>query len=284
MRKSRAKSTCFCKACKGTFATENFGNSRSRYCQNCREKTKHANSLKVKRAYRQRKNPRADWSRQLQRKYGISVDQYEYLLGCHGPCCSICGNETRLYLDHNHQTGELRGFLCFNCNTALGNFKDSKDVLMNAVYYLKGFRKVDFTMALKQQKTTKNNQISTQGPVDADEGYNPSGLPSNPSDEIFQGRALPIIPAQDVTGRRDFTIPTKPTLHHADGLDGAAEVVTTNERRFNAGLTDSPPYPGSQRDDDDHANYGAPTGVNKQPYSAGSNTSKTLNGVEIYGT
>ena len=39
--------------------------------------------------------------------------------------------------DHNHDTGEFRGWLCHSCNRALGNFKDRTDLLENALQYLK---------------------------------------------------------------------------------------------------------------------------------------------------
>ena len=42
--------------------------------------------------------------------------------------CAICGREPRpdisLHLDHDHETGQLRGILCFRCNNALGDFDD----------------------------------------------------------------------------------------------------------------------------------------------------------------
>lgn len=37
-----------------------------------------------------------------------------------------------------HSTGEVRGLLCSQCNTGLGNFKDSTDLLIKEINYLKG--------------------------------------------------------------------------------------------------------------------------------------------------
>ena len=39
-------------------------------------------------------------------------------------------------LDHNHGTGEFRGFLCDSCNTGLGKFKDDPELLNRAINYL----------------------------------------------------------------------------------------------------------------------------------------------------
>jgi hypothetical protein len=59
--------------------------------------------------------------------------------------CDICGaRETltrgghvrRLNIDHDHQTGALRGVLCSRCNTALGMFGDDPAKLRAAAAYL----------------------------------------------------------------------------------------------------------------------------------------------------
>ncbi len=55
--------------------------------------------------------------------------------------CKICdsgpvGNANRLSLDHDHETGNFRGFLCGNCNTALGLLKDNIEILNKCIEYL----------------------------------------------------------------------------------------------------------------------------------------------------
>lgn len=145
-------------------------------------------------------------------------------------------------------------------------------------------------MAFKQQSQTKKPSpgLETQGPVMADLGNDPVTLPPNPSDQIFEGRALPIRGPQATTGRRDFSIPVKPTLHYRDGLDGAAETVTVNERRFNQnteageGEAEQPPYASGM--DWDHDEFGAAPGTDKNKYSKGANPEYTENGQWIRGT
>ena len=51
--------------------------------------------------------------------------------------CEICGsNEKTLHVDHDHSTGEIRGVLCFLCNSAIGKLKDSAALLRKAAEYI----------------------------------------------------------------------------------------------------------------------------------------------------
>ncbi len=55
--------------------------------------------------------------------------------------CEMCGVpemelNKKLQMDHNHETGEFRGFLCGKCNKALGLLNDSRELLTNALRYL----------------------------------------------------------------------------------------------------------------------------------------------------
>lgn len=57
-------------------------------------------------------------------------------LAPHGPC-EICGKECVFVLDHDHATRIFRGWLCTNCNTALGKLGDTVAGLERAITYLK---------------------------------------------------------------------------------------------------------------------------------------------------
>ncbi|GAU66220.1 endonuclease [Streptomyces sp. NBRC 110611] len=52
--------------------------------------------------------------------------------------CVICLDAEPVHVDHDHETGKVRGVLCFSCNAALGQFKDRPDVLRRAAKYLEG--------------------------------------------------------------------------------------------------------------------------------------------------
>lgn len=59
-----------------------------------------------------------------------------------GPACQICGTvpKTRgLQWDHDHRTGEHRGWLCHRCNRNLPNWIDAEWLLRAAAYLDGGF-------------------------------------------------------------------------------------------------------------------------------------------------
>jgi len=66
-------------------------------------------------------------------KYGLTDEQMAAL--DRGVQCKLCP-ELATVVDHCHETGAVRGFLCKPCNTGLGHFRDNPDVLANAIQYL----------------------------------------------------------------------------------------------------------------------------------------------------
>ena len=79
----------------------------------------------------------------LMRKFGITVSQYDRMLTDQEGRCAICKDPQaqlarNLAVDHCHDTGKIRGLLCLPCNTAIGLLKDSSDIVISLLEYLKG--------------------------------------------------------------------------------------------------------------------------------------------------
>lgn len=50
--------------------------------------------------------------------------------------CEICGSGHRIKFDHDHKTGAFRGWICHDCNFALGHARDDKALLLKFIQYL----------------------------------------------------------------------------------------------------------------------------------------------------
>lgn len=78
--------------------------------------------------------------RRLETTYGISAAEYDRIFRAQGGRCAICRNRPasiRFAVDHDHQSGAVRGILCKRCNhDLLGGAHDSVELLMRAVAYL----------------------------------------------------------------------------------------------------------------------------------------------------
>jgi hypothetical protein len=97
------------------------------YCKDCSKLVGHSGNLK---------------------KFGLTVEDYIDLEKSQNGVCAICKdpemNKRRLSVDHNHfccpNSGScgkcIRGLLCSNCNTFLGNAKDNVQILQAAIDYL----------------------------------------------------------------------------------------------------------------------------------------------------
>lgn len=90
---------------------------------------------------------RADANRRrtsLKALYGLTVERYDEMLKAQGGVCAICGNPQKwgktsrdnLCVDHDHETGAVRGLLCNGCNRAVGFFGDDPVILARAISYL----------------------------------------------------------------------------------------------------------------------------------------------------
>lgn len=88
---------------------------------------------------------RQDW--RLKKRYGISLVEYHILLAKQNYQCAICNvfsnkenwqnDKTQNFdVDHNHETGIIRGLLCRRCNIFIGYIKHSVPLLNKVKAYL----------------------------------------------------------------------------------------------------------------------------------------------------
>lgn len=92
-----------------------------------------------KKRYHNNKESARNYS--LKKRYGIDLEQYNVLLEQQNFSCAICGAHQdqcarRLAVDHCHTTNQIRGLLCKACNTGLGSFQDSPEILEKAIRYI----------------------------------------------------------------------------------------------------------------------------------------------------
>lgn len=57
------------------------------------------------------------------RRYGITVEDFMDMRRAQDLKCAICHEEKDLVVDHDHETGKVRGLLCGTCNTRLGIYE-----------------------------------------------------------------------------------------------------------------------------------------------------------------
>ena len=82
-------------------------------------------------------------NRFLTTAYGITADEYDAMMTAQGGRCAICGStdpgdgrSKNMSVDHDHETGKVRGILCTKCNVGLGQFQDDINLLSSAIEYL----------------------------------------------------------------------------------------------------------------------------------------------------
>jgi hypothetical protein len=75
--------------------------------------------------------------------YGLTPEKWDEMLAAQGGVCAICKGPgwpdrfgRRFHVDHDHQTGRIRGLLCVSCNRALGFLLDDPERARAAAAYL----------------------------------------------------------------------------------------------------------------------------------------------------
>lgn len=123
-----AKKTKKCSSCGKRKKVEQFHkHSRTKdglqsYCKACQKK---------KKAQWHKDNPERYRNQNLKKRYGITVEQVDEMVEAVGGRCPGCLRITEdWHVDHNHDTGEVRGVLCGNCNRAAGLVGDNPAIML----------------------------------------------------------------------------------------------------------------------------------------------------------
>ena len=123
-----------CNLCEEELLISNFPKNRS-VCKKCFAK-------KTKEYYHNRNHDELR-DKEYKRRYGIGVKDYDEMLELQEGKCAICqsvdiGSKKSKYffIDHDHNTGKVRGLLCKKCNIALGEMRDDPDIVYQAWMYL----------------------------------------------------------------------------------------------------------------------------------------------------
>lgn len=116
----------------------------SRPCKDCGSTSRKTSAPGPRCAtcHRERKKVtrQAAHGRWILKTYGITSEQYEALYEAQGGTCYICqrakGISKKLAVDHDHESGFVRGLLCTACNKILGHFRDDPLAAWRTANYL----------------------------------------------------------------------------------------------------------------------------------------------------
>lgn len=112
-------------------------------CQNHPEKKVHSKGL-CKTCYKEqwwRDNPdkyNINKKRKIYARYGLTIEQYETILAQQEGVCAVCKEPlTDPVIDHDHDSGVVRGIVHRKCNFLLGLADENVSILSSAIRYLK---------------------------------------------------------------------------------------------------------------------------------------------------
>lgn len=102
-------------------------NLKYSYCKKCNQARNKKSAQRLHGGYRHYR---------LKARHGIGADEFDRMAELQDNKCLVCRERPPTQVDHDHETGEIRGLLCLNCNAALGAFKDDVSIIYRAIDYL----------------------------------------------------------------------------------------------------------------------------------------------------
>lgn len=92
-------------------------------------------------------------NRDLKRRYGISLDEYNQKINNQQNKCAICQQEFNqlkkhetAFVDHDHQSNQVRGLLCYKCNNLIGLANEKIEILEKSIGYLNKYKELSCTL------------------------------------------------------------------------------------------------------------------------------------------
>jgi len=136
----------YCKKDKQANDFNTFRGKRNKTCRECRVKNNlwysqdlDGRKTKAKEHYQKIKHKVAQYRSDLRlnRKYSLTREDWNTILTKQNNKCPICDCEfgkIKPCVDHNHQTGKIRGLLCRECNLSLQVIEDIEFVKKAELY------------------------------------------------------------------------------------------------------------------------------------------------------
>lgn len=127
-----------CKVCRNKLSKEHVNNNKEYY----HKYTKDNSSKASERSKEWRKDKDKCKDSKLRYNYNITLIEYNEMLESQSNLCSVCDADLsklpvkNVHLDHNHQTGKVRGILCSHCNLMIGHARDNSTNLRKGADYL----------------------------------------------------------------------------------------------------------------------------------------------------
>jgi len=126
-----------CKYCDKEKSTDDFFTKFM--CKRCRTTRKYD----INKVWKKKNKEKIRFDN-LRYTYGITEEEYNSLFTTQQGRCKICGRhqselESKLCVDHNHKTGQIRGLLCKKCNWALGLLNEDIQIINSMLEYIDEF-------------------------------------------------------------------------------------------------------------------------------------------------
>jgi hypothetical protein len=142
-----------CKVCgRDESETKFYATRRTLTCADCENKAR-AERTRRDGQYTDKMTPehrkRYALNAKLKNRFGITLDEYEAKLHKQKGVCAVCKRtpppNRRLCVDHDHDTGAVRGLVCDLCNRTMGQAGDDPELLIAMARYLRKYKKVSAT-------------------------------------------------------------------------------------------------------------------------------------------